>query len=92
MSVSSISTDWSIQSISINWSDLPIFINLSIDKWVPIFIDGLLPALNHSNPEYGTLIVLFNFAILLFYFFFISIVAPRRMDLRSMAVLVGHAK
>ena len=35
-SVSSISTNWSIQSISIN-SDLPIFIDLSIDKsirWV----------------------------------------------------------
>ena len=40
-SVSSISTDWSIQSISIK-SDLPIFIDLSIDKSVPIFIDWLL--------------------------------------------------
>ena len=37
-SVSSISTDWSIQSISIK-SDLPIFIDLSIDKSIPIFID-----------------------------------------------------
>ena len=41
-SVSSISTDWSIQSISIK-SDLPIFIDLSIDKSIPIFIDWLLP-------------------------------------------------
>ena len=41
MSVSSISTDWSIQSISIK-SDLPIVIDLSIDKSVPIFIDWLL--------------------------------------------------
>ena len=41
MSVSSISTDWSIQSISMK-SDLPIFIDLSIDKSVPIFIDWLL--------------------------------------------------
>ena len=41
MSVSSISTDWSIQSISII-SDLPIFIDLSIDKSKPIFIDWLL--------------------------------------------------
>ena len=40
-SVSSISTDWSIQSISIK-SDLTIFIDLSIDKSVPIFIDWLL--------------------------------------------------
>ena len=37
-SVSSISTDWSIQSISIK-SDLLIFIDLSIDKLIPIFID-----------------------------------------------------
>ena len=37
-SVSSISTDSSIQSISIK-SDLPIFIDLSIDKSIPIFID-----------------------------------------------------
>ena len=41
-SVSSISTDWSIQSISIK-SDLPIFIDLSIGKSVPI-IDWLLQA------------------------------------------------
>ena len=41
MSVSSISTDWSIQSISMK-SDLPIVIDLSIDKSVPIFIDWLL--------------------------------------------------
>ena len=42
-SVSSISTDWSIQSISIE-SDLLIFIDLSIDKSIPIFIDWLLRA------------------------------------------------
>ena len=42
-SVSSISTDWSIQSISIK-SDLPIFIDLSIAKLVPIVIDWLLRA------------------------------------------------
>ena len=41
-SVSSISTDWSIQSISMK-SDLPISIDLSIDKSIPIFIDWLLP-------------------------------------------------
>ena len=40
MSVSSISTDLSIQSISIK-SDLPIFIDLSIDKSIPIFIGWL---------------------------------------------------
>ena len=34
-SVSSISIDWSIQSISIK-SDLSIFIDLSIDKSIPI--------------------------------------------------------
>ena len=37
-SVSSISTDWSIQSISIK-SVFPIFIDSSIDKSIPIFID-----------------------------------------------------
>ena len=37
-SVSSISTDWSIQSISIK-SDLLIFIDVSIDRSIPIFID-----------------------------------------------------
>ena len=37
-SVSSISTDWSNQSISIK-SDLPIFVDLSIDKSISIFID-----------------------------------------------------
>ena len=42
-SVSLISTDWSIQSISIK-SDLPIFIDLSIGKSVPIVIDWLLQA------------------------------------------------
>ena len=42
-SVSSISTDWSIQSISIK-SDLLIFIDLSINKSIPIFIDELLRA------------------------------------------------
>ena len=42
-SVSSIPTDWSIQSISIK-SDLPIFIDLSIAKLVPIVIDWLLRA------------------------------------------------
>ena len=42
-SVSSISTDWSMQSISIK-SDLLIFIDLSIDKSIPIFIDWLLRA------------------------------------------------
>ena len=41
-SVSSISTDWSIQSISMK-SDLPISIDLSIDNSIPIFIDWLLP-------------------------------------------------
>ena len=41
--VSSISTDCSIQSISIE-SDLPIFIDLPIDKSIPIFIDWLLLA------------------------------------------------
>ena len=41
ISVSSISTDWSIQSISIK-SDLPIFIDLSIDKSISIFTDWLL--------------------------------------------------
>ena len=40
-SVSSISTDWSIQSISIK-SVFPIFIDSSIDKSIPIFIDWLL--------------------------------------------------
>ena len=40
-SVSSISTDWSIQSLSIK-SDLPIFIDLLIDESIPIFIDWLL--------------------------------------------------
>ena len=43
-SVSSISTDWSIQSISIK-SDLPISIDFSIDKSIPIFIDWLLPGI-----------------------------------------------
>ena len=41
-SVSSISTDWSIQSLSIK-SDLPIFIDLLIYNSIPIFIDWLLP-------------------------------------------------
>ena len=43
-SVSSISTDWWIQSIPIksDMSDLPIFIDLSIDNSIPIFIDWLL--------------------------------------------------
>ena len=41
MSVSSISTDWSIQSILIK-SDFLIFIDLSIDKSMTIFIDWLL--------------------------------------------------
>ena len=36
-SVSSISTDWSIQSISIK-SDLPIFFDLSIEKSIPILV------------------------------------------------------
>ena len=41
-SVSSVSNDWSIQLISIR-SDLPIFIDLSIYKSIPIFlIDWLL--------------------------------------------------
>ena len=40
-SVSSISTDWSLKSISIK-SDLPIFIDLSIDKSITIFVDCLL--------------------------------------------------
>ena len=41
--VSSISTDWSIQSIS-KWikPDLSIFIDISIDKSIPICIDWLL--------------------------------------------------
>ena len=39
--VSSISTNWSIQSISIK-SDLLFFINLSIDKTILIFINWLL--------------------------------------------------
>ena len=41
--VSSISTDWSIQSISIK-PDIPIFIDLSIDKSIVIFIYWLLRA------------------------------------------------
>ena len=41
MSVSSVSTDWSIQSILIK-SDFPIFIDLLIDKSIMIFIDWLL--------------------------------------------------
>ena len=40
MSMSSISTDWSMKSTSIK-SNVPIFIDLSIDKSVPIFIDWL---------------------------------------------------
>ena len=40
-SLSSISTDWSIQSISIK-SVFPIFIDSSIDKSIPIFIHWLL--------------------------------------------------
>ena len=47
-SVSSISTDWSIQSISIK-SDLLIFIDLSIDKSIPIFIEWLLRVLSDSG-------------------------------------------
>ena len=45
-SVSSISTDWSIQSNQINQfkSDPPIFINATIDKSTTIFIDWLLRA------------------------------------------------
>ena len=39
--VSSISIDWSKKSISIK-SHSPIFIDLSIDKSIPIFIDWLL--------------------------------------------------
>ena len=52
-SVSSISTDWSIQSISIKSDvDLPIFISLSIDKSIPIFIDWVLWALSDwSNSQ-----------------------------------------
>ena len=46
-SVSSISTDWSIQSISIK-SDLLIFIDWLIDKSMPIFIDWLLRVLLQS--------------------------------------------
>ena len=42
-SVSLISTNWFIQSISIK-SDLLIFIDLSIDKSIPVFIDWLLRA------------------------------------------------
>ena len=45
MSVLQISTNWSIQSMSIK-SDLPIFIDLSIDKLIPIFIDWLLRVLS----------------------------------------------
>ena len=45
MSVSQISTNWSMQSMSIK-SDLPIFIDLSIDKLIPIFIDWLLRVLS----------------------------------------------
>ena len=42
-SVSSISAAWSIQSISIKSDvDLPIFISLSFDKSIPIFMDWLL--------------------------------------------------
>ena len=47
-SVSSISTDWSIQSISIK-SDLLIFIDLSIDKSIPTFIERLLRLLSYSG-------------------------------------------
>ena len=45
-SVSSISTEWSIQSNQINQfkSDSPIFIDASIDKSTTIFIDWLLRA------------------------------------------------
>ena len=46
--VSSTSTDWSIQSISIKL-DLPIFIDISIDKSIPIFIDWLTPGAIHST-------------------------------------------
>ena len=45
MSVSQISTNWAIQSMSIK-SDLPIFIDLSIDKLIPIFINWLLRVLS----------------------------------------------
>ena len=45
-SVSSISTNWSMQSISIK-SDLPIFNDLSIDKSIAIFIDWLLRVVFH---------------------------------------------
>ena len=47
-SVSSISTDWSIQSIS----DIPIFIDLSIDNSIPIFIDWL-PRVYSTTPSGG---------------------------------------
>ena len=47
-SVSSISTDWSIQSIAIK-SDLPIFIDLAIDKSVPIFIDWLYSGVSQGS-------------------------------------------
>ena len=48
MSVSSISTDWSMKSISIK-SNLPIFVDLSIDKSVPIFTDWLPRIHNYSK-------------------------------------------
>ena len=51
-SVSSISTDWSIQSISIK-SDLPIFIDLLIDKSIPIFIGWLLRVGIHDICAFG---------------------------------------
>ena len=50
-SVSSISTDWSMQSISIK-SNLPIFIDLSIDKWILIFTDWLLWAISKNESKY----------------------------------------
>ena len=50
-SVSSISTDWSMQSISIK-SNLPILIDLSIDKWILIFTDWLLWAISKNESKY----------------------------------------
>ena len=46
--VSSISTEWSIQSISIK-SDILIFIDLSIDKSIPTFIDWVPRVLSYSG-------------------------------------------
>ena len=51
--MSSISTYWSIQSISIK-SDLPIFIDLSIVKSIPIFYGLTTPGFNRRSDKPGS--------------------------------------